>query len=74
VPDGSLEAVTRLRVMICPLKDAIHGKKFEDDKEVISEVKRWLRQRPVEWYREGAQALTSRWHKAVDLEEDYVEK
>jgi hypothetical protein len=27
------------------LKDAILGKKFVDDKEVISEVKRWLRQR-----------------------------
>jgi histone-lysine N-methyltransferase SETMAR len=25
-----------------PLKDAIRGKKFEDDEEVISEVKRWL--------------------------------
>jgi hypothetical protein len=35
------------------LKDAIRGKKFEDDEEVISEVKRWLRQRPAEWYHEG---------------------
>jgi hypothetical protein len=56
--------VTRLRVTIYTLKDAIRGKKFEDDDEVISEVKRWLRQRPAEWYREGIQALTSRWHKA----------
>jgi hypothetical protein len=39
--------VTRLRVTICPLKDAIRGKKFEDDKEVISEIKRGLRQRPA---------------------------
>jgi hypothetical protein len=43
-----------------PLKDANRGKKFEDDEEVISEVQRWLRQRPAEWYREGIQALTSR--------------
>jgi hypothetical protein len=57
-----------------PLKDAIRGKKFEDDEEVISEVKRWLRQRPAEWYREGIQALTSRWHKAIDSEGDYVER
>jgi hypothetical protein len=64
----------RLRVMICPSKDAICGKKFEDDEEVISEVKRWLRQRPVEWHHEGIQALTSRWHKSIDLEGDYVEK
>jgi hypothetical protein len=31
-----------------PLKDAICGKKFVDDEEVISEVKRWLRKRPAE--------------------------
>jgi hypothetical protein len=57
-----------------PFKDAIHGKKFEDDEEVIYEVKRWLRQRLVEWYREGIQALTSRWRMAIDSEGDYVEK
>jgi hypothetical protein len=57
-----------------PLKDAIRGKKFEDNEGVISEVKRWLRQRPAEWYHEGMQALTSRWHKAIDLEGRYVEK
>jgi hypothetical protein len=56
------------------LKYAIHRNKFEDDEEVISEVKRWLRQRPAEWYREGIQALTSRWHKALHSEGDYVEK
>jgi hypothetical protein len=56
------------------LKDAVHGKKFEDDEEVFYEVKRWLQQRPAEWYREGIQALTSRWRKAIDLEGDYVEK
>jgi hypothetical protein len=56
------------------LKDAIRGKRFEDDEEVITEVKRWLRQRPAEQYREGTQALASRWRKAKDLEADYVEK
>jgi hypothetical protein len=57
-----------------PLKDAICGKRFEDNEEVITEVKRWLRQRPAEWYREGIQALASRWCKAKDLEGDYVRK
>jgi hypothetical protein len=56
------------------LKDAIRGKKFEDDEEVISEVKRWLRQRPAERYRQGIQALTYRWRKAMDSDRDYVEK
>jgi hypothetical protein len=60
--------------LFSPLKDAIRGKKFKDDEEVISEVKRWLRQRPAEWYREGIQGVTSRWRKAIDLEGDCVEK
>jgi histone-lysine N-methyltransferase SETMAR len=29
--------------LFSPLKDTIRGKKFEDDEEVISEVKIWLR-------------------------------
>jgi histone-lysine N-methyltransferase SETMAR len=60
--------------LFSPLKDAIRGKKSEDDKEVISEAKRRLRQRPAERYREGIQALTSRWRKAIHSEEDCVEK
>jgi hypothetical protein len=57
-----------------PFKDEIHGKRFEDEEEVITEVKRWLRQRPAEWYRGGTQALASRWCKAKDLEGYYFEK
>jgi histone-lysine N-methyltransferase SETMAR len=41
--------------LFSPLKDAVRGKKFQGDEEVISEVKRLLRQRPAEWYREGIQ-------------------
>jgi histone-lysine N-methyltransferase SETMAR len=60
--------------LFSPLKDAIRGKNFEDGEEIISEVKRWLRQRPAEWYREGIQTLTSRWRKATDSEGYHVEK
>jgi hypothetical protein len=59
--------------LFSPLKDTIRGKKFEDDKEAISKVKRWLPQRPAEWYCKGIQALTSWWYKAIDSEADYVE-
>jgi hypothetical protein len=54
------------------LKDAIREKRFEGEEEVITEVKRWLQQRPAKWYREGTQALASRWRKAKEA--DYVEK
>jgi hypothetical protein len=61
-------------IFFSPLKVSIRGKKFEDNEEVIFEVNRCLRQRPAEWNREGIQALTSRWYRAIDSEGDYAEK
>jgi histone-lysine N-methyltransferase SETMAR len=57
-----------------PLKDALRGTGFEDDKSVICAVTTWLHEQETSWYREGMHALVSRWHKAVDLDGDYVEK
>jgi hypothetical protein len=57
-----------------PLKDALRGTRFEDDESVIRAVRTWLREQETSWYREGMQALVSRWRKAVDGDGDYVEK
>jgi len=57
-----------------PLKDALLGTRFEDDKSVICAVRTWLRQQEMSWYREGMHALVSYWHKTVDIDGDYVEK
>ena len=57
-----------------PLKDALRGARFEDDKSVILAMRTWLREQERSWYREGIHALASRWRKAVDLDGDYVEK
>jgi len=57
-----------------PLKDTLHGTRFEDDKSVIRAVRTWLREQETSWYREGMHALVSHWRKAVDLGGDYVEK
>jgi histone-lysine N-methyltransferase SETMAR len=73
-PPYSSDQAPSVYHLIGPLKDAIRGKRSEDDEEVIIEVKRWLRQRPAEWHREGTQAVASRWRKAKDLEADCVEK
>jgi len=56
------------------LKYALHGTRFEDDKSMICAVRTWLREQETSWYREGMHALVSRWHKAVDIDGDYVEK
>ena len=57
-----------------PLKDALCGTKFEDDENMIRAVRTWLREQETSWCREGMHALVSRWHKAVDIDGDYVEK
>lgn len=56
-----------------PLEDAIRGKKFENDEEVIAEIRRWLKSRLAEWYHKKIQALTSR-HKVIDLEQSLCGK
>jgi len=57
-----------------PLKDALHGTRFENDESVIRAVRTWPREQETSWYREGMHALVSRWRKAVDAEGNYVEK
>ena len=57
-----------------PLKDTLHGTRVEDDDSVIRAARTWLREQETSWYREGMHSLVSRWHKAVDLDGDYVEK
>jgi len=57
-----------------PLKDVLRGTRFEDDESVIRAVRTWLREKETSCYREGMHAFVSRWHKAVDVNGDYVEK
>jgi histone-lysine N-methyltransferase SETMAR len=57
-----------------PLKDALCGKRFEDDKSMIRAMRTWFREQEMSWYREGMHVVVSRWLKAVDVGGDYVEK
>ena len=43
-----------------PLKHALCGTRFEDDKSVIHAVRTWLPEQGTSWYREGMHALVSR--------------
>jgi hypothetical protein len=40
----------------------------------LTSVRTWLHEQETSWYREGMHALISRWHKAIDVDGDYVEK
>jgi hypothetical protein len=56
------------------LKDALRGPHFEDDNSIIEAVRKWLHMKDKSWYRQGIHALVPHWHKAIQVDEDYVEK
>jgi len=64
----------KIFIFLGPLKDALRGTRFEEDESVIRAVRSRLREQERSWYREGRHALVSRWRKAIDVDEDYVEK
>jgi histone-lysine N-methyltransferase SETMAR len=56
------------------LKDALCGTHFEDDNSVTEAVRKWLRKQDKSWYQQGIHSLVPRWHKAIQVDGDYVEK
>jgi hypothetical protein len=51
-----------------------HGKRFTDDEEVETEVRKWLTQQPKDFYTVGFIALVKRWDKCVSVGGGYVKK
>jgi hypothetical protein len=64
----------------CLLHKAVHkrvekyGKSFADDKEVETEVRKWLRQQSKDFYAAGFDALIKRWDRCINVGGGYVEK
>jgi histone-lysine N-methyltransferase SETMAR len=57
-----------------PLKNHLGGTRFTDDKEVETEVQKWLRQQSRNFYAAGFDALVKRWDKCINVGGGYVEK
>jgi hypothetical protein len=57
-----------------PLDAGFRELRLQGDKSLTRPMRTWLREQETSWYREGMHALVSRWHKAVEVEGDYVEK
>jgi hypothetical protein len=49
-------------------------KRFADDEEVETEVRKWLRKQSKDFYAAGFDALVKRWDKCVSVSGGYVEK
>ncbi|PSN48095.1 hypothetical protein C0J52_13259 [Blattella germanica] len=47
---------------------------LQDDDSLVNAAKLWLRRAGPDFYLAGIQALVPRWRKAVERDEDYVEK
>jgi hypothetical protein len=50
------------------------GKRFDDEEEVKTEVRKWLRQQSKDFYAAGFDALVKRWDKRINVGGGYVEK
>ena len=57
-----------------PLKEALGGKMFCSNEEVIEAVREWVRQQPKNFVSEGIRKLPKRWRLCIVKEGDYVEK
>jgi histone-lysine N-methyltransferase SETMAR len=57
-----------------PLKSYLGGKGFAGDKEVETEVRKWLRQQSKDFYVAGFDALIKRWDKCINDGGRCVEK
>jgi len=55
------------------LKDAVIGTKFETG-DMIHALRTWLCVQDKAWYLQGIYTVVLYWHKAVEVDEDFVEK
>jgi hypothetical protein len=57
-----------------PLKKHFGGKRFADDDEVETEVRKWLRQQSNDFYVACFDALVKRWDKCINVGGGHFEK
>ncbi|GFN73735.1 histone-lysine N-methyltransferase SETMAR [Plakobranchus ocellatus] len=57
-----------------PLKRHLGGKKFEDEDELIGEVRDWFSKLDANFFPQGIYSLLPRWQKCIALHGDYIEK
>ena len=56
------------------LKKYLKGHHYDNDEEVIADVRRWCRGQPSEFFADGVSQLVKRWRRCVDRDGDYIEK
>jgi hypothetical protein len=60
---------------VCHVKRfRLGGKRFADDEEVETEVRKWLRKQSKDFYAAGFDALVKQWDTYISVGGEYVEK
>jgi len=57
-----------------PLKEAMRGKSFRSDEEVLQAVHEWLRSQPKDFFSRGTHALPKRWNTCMERNGNCIEK
>ncbi|GFO49359.1 histone-lysine N-methyltransferase SETMAR [Plakobranchus ocellatus] len=55
-------------------KKYLRGHHYDNDEEVIADVRRWCRGQSSEFFADGVRQLVKRWGLCVDSDSDYVGK
>jgi histone-lysine N-methyltransferase SETMAR len=56
------------------LKDVVRGGKFQTNNDVTRAMRTWLREQDKAWYQQGKHTPIPHWHKATEVDKDFVEK
>jgi hypothetical protein len=57
-----------------PLRNHLGDRRFADDEEVETEMRKWLRQQSDDFYAAGFDALVKQLNKRINVGGEYVEK
>lgn len=57
-----------------PMKESLRGVKYETEKALMSDLRKWIKAQPKEWFAAGLRKLPERWQKCIESGGDYIEK
>jgi hypothetical protein len=60
--------------MFGPMKEALRGRRFSSDEEIIGAVQNCLKTQLRNFVSDEIKKLVKHWNRCVEVEEDYVEK
>jgi hypothetical protein len=59
---------------VCPMKEALKGRRFSSNEEVIGTVQNWLKTQPKKLFFDGIKKPVKSWNWNTEVKEDYIGK